>query len=100
MTRFPTKVLSRQTNEDGTITLFVHARGLDVENEDLPRVTTDPPIDIQELKVNTSSDGKPVTLDFVSVHRKLPKRGSQSRWCLKSSSAKPERNRRLGGSVC
>ncbi|MBV8588297.1 MAG: hypothetical protein JO308_18585 [Verrucomicrobia bacterium] len=64
MTRFPTKVLSRQTNEDGTITLFVHARGIDVENEDLPRVTTDPPIDIQELKVNTSSDGKPVTLEF------------------------------------
>ncbi|MBV8968326.1 MAG: hypothetical protein JO331_04600 [Verrucomicrobia bacterium] len=75
MTRFPTKVLSRHTDEDGTITLFVHARGLDVENDDLPRITTDPPIDIQQLKVNTSSDGKPVTLEFRLGSRQAPEAG-------------------------
>ena len=75
MTRFPTKVLSRQTNEDGTITLFVHARGLDVGTEDLARVTTDPPIDIQQLKVNTSSDGQPVTLEFRLGSRQAPEAG-------------------------
>jgi hypothetical protein len=63
MTRFPTKVLSLHVNEDGTLTLVVHARGLD--NDDiLAGVTTDPPVDIQQMEIHTSSDGKPLTLEF------------------------------------
>jgi hypothetical protein len=64
MIRFPTTIHNRQINDDGTLTLFVHARGLDVQGEEITRVTTDPPIDIKQLKVHTSSDGRPVTLEF------------------------------------
>ena len=75
MTTFPTKVFSRHINDDGTLTLFVHARGLDVENEDLPRLATDPSIDIQQLAIHTSSDGKPLTLEFRLGSRTAPEAG-------------------------
>jgi hypothetical protein len=65
VTRFPTKVLGEQLNNDGTLSLLVDVRGLTCDDDDIRRAAVEPSLDIQRLAINRGPDGKLLSVDYV-----------------------------------
>jgi hypothetical protein len=62
MKEFRNPILSRKSNDDGSLSLFVSIAGLD-EDEDFSQLTTEPPLDLIGYTVEIK-DGKPWMLEL------------------------------------